>query len=270
MNETEENLSKPEIMLPRYFLHISYDGTQYHGWQRQLTGNTVQAEMELALRKLLHMPTIVTTGCGRTDAGVHARKFYLHFDAEREIEDMETFFFRINQILPWDIAVHNVMKVHIKAHTRFDAFERSYEYCIHQTRDPFIQAYSSYIPFPIDVDKMNEAAAMLPLRKDFACFARTGGGQKTTICDLRHASWRHEGDRIYFNVTADRFLRSMVRSMVGTMLNVGKNKMTIAEFEEVLDKGERKLAGDSAKAKGLHLTNILYPYIINGKYEPIG
>jgi tRNA pseudouridine38-40 synthase len=260
MEEIPEELAEAP-MRPRYFLHLSYDGTLYHGWQRQPNGNTVQAEMEKALGKLLHQEKVITTGCGRTDAGVHARKFYLHFDAEKEIEDLEIFFFRINQVLPWDIAVHEVIRVHDKAHTRFDATERSYEYCIHQKRDPFVHPFSSYIPFPLDLDKMNEAAALLPLRRDFACFSRTGGGQRTTICDLRFAQWRQEGTSLYFNITADRFLRSMVRSIVGTMLDVGKNKMTLAQFEEVLDSGNRTLAGDTAKAKGLHLTDIKYPYL---------
>jgi len=245
----------------RYFLHISYAGTNYHGWQRQNNGHTVQEEVEAALRKLLKQEKIYSIGCGRTDSGVHARVFYLHFNAERPIENIDEIFFKLNMMLPFDIGVYRLWEVHEKAHARFDATERSYEYHIHQKRNPFIHQFSTFFPWPLDVKAMNDAAALLLNYKDFAAFAKSQGGQKTTICDLRAAHWVQYENRIVFYITANRFLRNMVRAIVGTLLEVGRGKMTNEEFIQVVEGGKRANAGDSAKAQGLTLTDIKYPYI---------
>jgi tRNA pseudouridine38-40 synthase len=255
-SQAEENM----VLRPRYFMHISYDGTNYHGWQVQPNGNTVQAEIESALRKLLRQNPIITLGCGRTDAGVHARNFYLHLTPRDEIENLGEIFFKLNMMLPWDIAVHAIFRVHDMAHSRFDANERSYEYHIHQRRDPFIQNFSTYYPWLLDVDKMNQAAAILLKYKDFAAFSKTRGGQKTTICDLRKAYWVKNEHKLVFHITANRFLRNMVRAIVGTLIEVGKGRITIEEFETIIQSGDRKIAGDSAKARGLTLTEVKYPY----------
>lgn len=245
----------------RYFMHISYDGTNYHGWQRQKNGHSVQAEIESALRKILGLEKVITIGCGRTDTGVHARMFYLHFNAERPIENMEEIFFKLNMMLPFDIGLYKIWEVHDKAHTRFDATERSYEYHIHQKRDPFVHRFSTFFRWPLDVDAMNEAASVLMDYKDFASFCKTKGGQKTTLCDVREAYWIKNNDKLVFHITADRFLRNMVRAIVGTLLEIGRGKMTQQEFIEAIEGKNRKLARESAKAQGLHLTNIKYPYI---------
>ena len=244
---------------PRYFMRLAYDGTNYHGWQRQPNGHSVQAEMEAALRKLLRQTTVVTIGCGRTDTGVHASEFFLHFNAEKEIVNIPDLLFKINQLLPWDIAVFDIYPVHNKAHARFDAIERSYEYHIHQVRDPFVHRFSTYYPWELDVDAMNKAAQLLIKKGDFACFCKAGGGQKTTICDVREARWVQNGSKLVFHITADRFLRNMVRAVVGTLIMVGRGKLTMEEMKDVLESGNRSMAGESVKASGLSLTRVVYP-----------
>lgn len=259
--ESTENTDDGKVMLPRYFLEIAYDGKEYHGWQLQPNGNSVQAEIELCLRRLLRQEKVVTIGCGRTDAGVHARRFYVHFVAAREIEDTEDFFFRMSHMLPKDIALYRVFRVADNAHARFDATERSYEYHIHTSYNPFIRNYSTYCFYPLDKDKMNEAARLLLGKKEFGSFCKTKGGQKTMICDVRRAEWETTPTGLVFHITADRFLRNMVRAVVGTLLEVGRGRMTIAQFEEVIRANRRSNAGISVNAHGLFLTDIKYPYI---------
>ncbi len=262
VDEVNAEVEKPEHWLwPRYFLHISYDGSKYHGWQRQINGHSVQAEIETALGKLLKQEKVITIGCGRTDTGVHADKFYLHFNVENGIPDMADMFFKLSHMLPWDIGVYEIIPVHTKAHARFDAIERSYEYHIHQQRNPFIHAFSTLYTWPLDVDKMNEAAALMLKETDFATFCKAGGGQKTTICDLRRAEWEVKNGHLVFHITADRFLRNMVRAVVGTLVKVGRGQMTVAQFEEVLQSHTRIAAGASFAPQGLHLTEVKYPYL---------
>lgn len=256
----ETNLHPSENpMWKRYFLHISYDGTNYHGWQRQLNGHSVQEEIEAALRKLLRQEKVVSVGCGRTDAGVHARDFYLHFNAEKPILNKEEILFKLNLMLPKDIGLFGMWQVDYLAHARFDAMERSYEYHIHQRRDPFIQRFSTFYPWPLDVNKMNEAANILLRYKDFAAFCKTGGGQKTTLCDLRKAYWIQDDYKLVFHITADRFLRNMVRAIVGTLIEVGRGKLSLEQFVAIVEGGKRTQAGESVAAQGLHLTSIIYP-----------
>ncbi len=257
-------------MHPRYFMHLAYDGTRYSGWQLQPNGNTVQAEIEAALRKLLKQEAVVTTGCGRTDTGVHARNFYLHFDAFSEIEDIPMLMFKLNQMLPWDIAVFDVFRVADRAHARFDAIERTYEYHVHQRRDPFIHAYSKYFPFPLDVDKMREAAAMLAGVTDFASFQKTRGGQKTTLCQLMEARWQQDGHRLVFTIRANRFLRNMVRAIVGTHFDIGRGRMTLSEYRDAITGRDRSLTGDSIAPQGLHLVEVAYPWDKVLGNEPTG
>ncbi len=267
MNEEEEDiLEQPEEEITRewqkrYFMHISYDGTNYSGWQRQLNSHSIQAEVEAALCKILRQERVPTTGCGRTDAGVHARNFYFHFNTERPIENMKDIYFKLNMMLPQDIGLFKLWEVHDKAHTRFDATERSYEYHIHQVRDPFVKDFSWFCPWPLDVEKMNDAASILMNYRDFASFCKTKGAQKTTFCDVRKAYWVQNGSKLVFHITADRFLRNMVRAIVGTLLDIGKGKMTKEQFAAIIEGHSRTLASESAKARGLHLTEIKYPYI---------
>jgi tRNA pseudouridine38-40 synthase len=258
-SEIEEIEGIENLMWKRYFLHISYDGTNYHGWQRQLNANTIQEEIEGALRKLLRQEKVITVGCGRTDAGVHARDFYLHFNAENPILNKEEIMFKLNLMLPKDIGLFGMWQVDYLAHARFNANERSYEYHIHQKRDPFIERFSTFYPWPLDLAKMNEAAALLLNYHDFAAFCKSGGGQKTTLCDLRRAHWVQDDYKLVFHITADRFLRNMVRAVVGTLLEVGRGKLTLEQFITIVKGGKRMQAGQSAPPQGLHLTQIRYP-----------
>jgi len=258
MNESNLTLEENRPMWKRYFLHISYDGTNYHGWQRQLNGHSIQEEIESALRKLLRQEKVVSVGCGRTDAGVHARDFYLHFNAENPILNKEELLFKLNLMLPNDIGLFGLWQVDYLEHARYDANERSYEYHIHQKRDPFIQRFSTFYPWPLDVEKINEAAKTLLNYKDFAAFCKSGGGQKTTLCDLRRAEWIQDGYKLVFHITADRFLRNMVRAVVGTLLEVGRGKLSLDQFTQIIEGGKRTQAGESVPAQGLHLTEIRY------------
>jgi tRNA pseudouridine38-40 synthase len=259
--EVEESTSN-KIESPswkRYFLKLSYDGSNYHGWQRQPNSHSVQEEIEMALRKLLRQERVVSVGCGRTDSGVHAREFYMHFNAENPEMNKEEILFKLNMMLPHDIGVYALWQVQDRTNARFDAIERSYEYHIHQERDPFVTKFSTFYPWPLDVDAMNEASQILLRYDDFSAFCKTGGSQKTTICDLRQAEWRVNGSKLEFHITANRFLRNMVRAIVGTMVAVGKKKISLSEFQEIIEGGKRSNAGDSAPPQGLHLTRIIYP-----------
>ena len=259
MTDTQEITEDAKVIWKRYFLHISYDGTNYHGWQRQLNSHSVQEEIEGALRKLLRQEKVISVGCGRTDTGVHARDFYLHFNAEQPILNKEEILFKLNLMLPKDIGLFGLWQVQNLAHARFNADERSYEYHIHQRRNPFIQRFSTFFPWALDVAKMNEAAALLLNYGDFAAFCKTGGGQKTTLCDLRKAYWVEDDYKLVFHITADRFLRNMVRAIVGTLLQVGKGRMSLEQFVAIIEGGRRTQAGESAPPQGLHLTHIHYP-----------
>ena len=176
----------------RYFLQIAYDGTNYHGWQRQPNAHSVQEELEKALCKILRLPKVVTLGCGRTDTGVHASDFYLHFVPEiHELNEEETLF-RLQQVLPKDIAAYKLFKVNNRAHERFDANERSYEYRIAKKKDPFQRNYTYFYGKDLNVEAMNNAAQLMLGSHDFACFCKSGGGQMTTICDVREARWEEK------------------------------------------------------------------------------
>lgn len=244
---------------PRYFLRIAYDGTRYHGWQRQPNGHSVQAELEQALGTILRQEKVITTGCGRTDTGVHARQFYLHFNAEQEITSPDEVSWKLNHILPSDISTYELTRVHDRAHARFDAVSRSYSYFIHTRPDPFLVNRSMYYPWPLDMDAMNEAASLLIMKADFASFCKSGGAQKTTICDIAEAKWMRIGNQLCFHIRADRFLRNMVRAIVGTLLDVGKGKLNPSDVSEIVEGKMRGLAGESVKACGLFLNGISYP-----------
>jgi tRNA pseudouridine38-40 synthase len=260
---------EPDQIKPRYFMRMAYDGSNYHGWQRQPNAHTVQAELESGLCKLLRQSPVITTGCGRTDAGVHASDFYLHFECEREIADPIDLMFKLNNCLPKDLAIYGIWRVADRAHARFDAIERSYAYHVHTRREPFVRLYSAFYPYQLDIGAMNEAAQLLLGQKDFAVFSKAGGGQKTTICDVRRAEWIQDGVHLTFHITANRFLRNMVRAVVGTLFDVGKGKLTVEEFSNLLLESERALAGDSVFANGLTLTEVKYPSEMMDTFVPM-
>lgn len=241
----------------RYFIEFTYDGTGFHGSQTQPNGNTVQAEMEKAFSTVLRHP-VALTFAGRTDAGVHAQMMVAHFDVDKALSGQ--LIGRLNGLLPNSIAVNNIYPVNDDAHARFDALERTYYYRITTRKDPFNFINHTRVPKGLDFDAMNKAACMLIGQKDFASFCRTHTDVKTTICDVRRAEWIIENEHeAYFAISADRFLRNMVRAVVGTLFEVGKGKMTAEEFKAIIDAKDRKQAGHSAPPEGLSLVNIIYP-----------
>ena len=245
----------------RYFIKFSYLGTEFHGSQRQPNGITVQETMEQAL-KMIFREEVPLTFAGRTDAGVHAREMYAHMDVGDEAmrREGERLVFRLNGILPNSIAIHDIVPVTDEAHARFTAKSRTYEYHIVDHKDPFSYDLATRVRPGLDFNAMNEAAKYLIGRQDFASFCRSNTDVKTTICDLTYAQWEvKENGHAVFTITADRFLRNMVRAVVGTLFEVGRGKMTIEQFAEVITQHTRSAAGDSAPAEGLYLTQIIYP-----------
>ena len=245
----------------RYFLRFAYDGTAFHGSQRQPNGVTVQETMEQALA-LIFREEVQLTFAGRTDAGVHAHEMYAHFDIGDEAmrREGERLVFRLNGILPDSIAIFDIYPVKENAHARFDAVRRTYEYHIIDHKDPFLYKQATRVRPGLDFAAMNESAKLLIGKQDFASFCRTNIDVKTTICDLKQAEWKElDNGHAVFTISADRFLRNMVRAVVGTLFEVGRGKMTQEQFAEVITQHNRCAAGDSAPAEGLFLTHIEYP-----------
>ena len=251
----------------RYFIEIAYNGKNYFGWQRQPEQISVQQVLEETLSTLLRKE-IKLTGAGRTDAGVHAKQLFAHFDFE-EIEKVEELIFRMNSFLPKDISIKNIFEVKEDAHARFNAVEREYEYIISLVKDPFSQGFSFQIKNKPNVALMNEAAAMLLQYKDFQCFSRSNTDVKTYNCTIIKAFWETKNNRLIFTIAADRFLRNMVRAIVGTLLDVGFGKTSLEDFKAILNSKSREEAGASAPAHGLYLTKVDYPKEIFGKEQRI-
>ncbi|MGB5821264.1 MAG: tRNA pseudouridine(38-40) synthase TruA [Saonia sp.] len=241
----------------RYFVIFSYFGKSYHGWQNQPNALTVQEVLENAFSTLLRRP-IALVGAGRTDAGVHAKEMFAHFDFEK-INDVDNLVFRLNAFLPDDIAVSGIHEVSKDAHARFDAVERTYEYWIVQKKNPFYTDRAHYSKYPLDVLEMNKAALVLLEYDDFECFSKSNTDVRTYECKIKKAIWEERGNTLIFTITADRFLRNMVRAIVGTLLDVGMGKSSLEDVRAVIESKNRSRAGVSVPAKGLYLTRVLYP-----------
>lgn len=246
-------------MRQRYFIHLAYNGANYCGWQTQPQLATVQETLEKALSTLLRQP-IAIVGCGRTDTGVHASDYYAHFDAEGDI-DCDQLCFKLNSFLPADIAVFRIFSVAANAHARFDAIARTYQYHVSDRRLPFRQGLYSRIYFAPDIERMNEAARVLMEYEDFTSFAKLHTQVKTNICHLSHAEWTQEGDEWVFTIRSNRFLRNMVRSVTGTLLDVGRGKLTIDGLRRIVEQKDRCAAGVSMPPQGLFLCKVEYEYI---------
>jgi tRNA pseudouridine38-40 synthase len=243
----------------RYFIFISYKGTSYHGWQLQPNSVTVQKILDNALSVVLG-EDINTTGAGRTDTGVHALFFCAHFDSiSADLCDRPRLVFRLNSFLPEDISVSAIKKVIPDAHARFSAVSRTYKYYISRTKDPFFNSSSWYLHGDINIDTMNKACKIILCHTDFTSFSKLHSGAKTNICKIYIAEWTKEDNRLVFTIRADRFLRNMVRAIVGTIIETGFGKMYTDEFEKIILARDRCRAGTSAPAKGLFLTDIEYP-----------
>ena len=244
----------------RYFIQFAYNGTLYHGWQIQPNATSVQETLNKALSVLLNS-TINVMGAGRTDTGVHAQEMYAHFDFETQIA-CDTLVHKLNSYLPKDIAIFNITLVHDDAHCRFDAIKRTYEYHINTVKNPFSEELSWYFNQKLDVNLMNEAAKMLLNHTNFQCFSKVNTDVNTFDCTIFEAFWKKENNRLIFTISANRFLRNMVRSIVGTLINVGLYKISLIDFENIIASKSREKAGFSVPAHGLYLTNITYDYII--------
>lgn len=245
----------------RYFIKLAYKGTAYHGWQVQNNAVTVQEVLDAKLTTLLQSK-IDTTGAGRTDTGVHAREFYAHFDHSEQIVDKKDFLYHLNCLLPADIAVSDLLEMQPDAHARFDATARSYEYVINRERNPFEQDYAYYLYSSLDVEKMNQAAEYLKEVDDFSSFCKGKVQVKTKLCDVTEAYWEEQGSKLIFHITANRFLRNMVRAIVGTLIEIGQGKITLDEYKEIIASKKRAAAGYSVPGQGLFLTKIEYPKTI--------
>ncbi len=242
----------------RYFIWFSYDGSRYHGWQLQPNGVTVQSELQRCLSVLLRQEVAVT-GAGRTDAGVHARRMAAHFDVEQLPMSTADLTHRLNGMLPYDIGVSAVEPVAADMHARFSALARTYHYYVHTRKDPFLQQFSLEIHYQLDFPLMNEAARLLTTYEDFGAFCKAGSDVKTTICHVTHAQWHQTSDTTwYFEITANRFLRNMVRAVVGTLVEVGRHRLSLADFCQVIEQGRRTQAGESMPAKALFLEDVRY------------
>jgi tRNA pseudouridine38-40 synthase len=244
--------------MQRYFVQLSFKGTNYHGWQVQPNAITVQEVVEGAFSTVLR-EKIAVTGAGRTDTGVHASFFIFHFDSQDHEIDTERLVFRLNGYLPPDIALYRIWKVPEDAHARFSALSRTYKYFIHSRKDPFKTDASYFYSGSLDVDKMNTGAGLLKDYRDFSSFSRLHTDVKTNLCRIVYAHWDKDGDNLVFTIEADRFLRNMVRAITGTILQLGKGRLSVEEFVSIIEAGDRRVAGDSAPAKGLFLTEIKYP-----------
>lgn len=244
----------------RYFIQFSYFGKAYHGWQNQPNAITVQEVLENALSVLLS-EKIELVGAGRTDAGVHAREMYAHFDF-KAITDKIDLIYRLNSFLPGDIAVTNIHAVVDEAHARFDALQRTYEYWICDAKNPFLQEAAHYVKHPLDIALMNKAAELLLGKQDFECFSKSKTDVNNHFCTVTHAQWKKEPDYIAFKISADRFLRNMVRAIVGTLLDVGTGKIDLDTVKAIIKSKDRTSAGVSVPAKGLYLMAVSYPNTI--------
>lgn len=241
----------------RYFITFSYDGTAYHGWQIQPHSVTVQEELQKALSTLMRKPMEVV-GAGRTDTGVHARKMIAHFDHD-EVMDCSQLVYKLNKLLPRDIAVQHVEPVADDMHARFSAKSRTYHYYVHLDKNPFLRSYSWQVYGNPDFELMNRAARVLMEYKDFTSFSKVNTDTKTNDCTITEARWDRVGeDQWRFTVTANRFLRNMVRAIVGTLMEVGRGRMTIEQLRSVIEAKDRCRAGDSVPGNALFLVEVLY------------
>lgn len=244
--------------MPRYRIDLSYNGSSFYGWQIQPKQNSVQAEIESALSKLNSNQPVEVVGCGRTDTGVHAHHYVLHTEMSLELSS-EDFIYKLNKMLPPSIAFQSIEEVSADFHARFSAKRRTYRYFIHQKKDPFRFEHSWYMTQALDIDSMNRASGSLLGKQDFTSFSKLHTDVKTNICEVHQAEWhRIDEDTIYFEITADRFLRNMVRAIVGTMVDVGLGKLTAEDISAILTKKDRGEASVSVPAHGLYLWKVEY------------
>lgn len=245
----------------RYFIKLAFNGRHFHGWQIQPNAETVQGALNHAFNLLLREP-VNLVGCGRTDTGVHASEFYAHVDLIQSLgsaEDINRVVFKLNNYLSCDIVIYDIFPVHNRSHARFSATARTYKYYITKIKSPFYHMTNYYFYGDLDVEKMNEAARILFSYKDFTSFSKLHTQTKTNLCEIEKANWVQENNNLIFTITANRFLRNMVRAIVGTLMDVGQHKIQVLDMHRVIQDQLRSSAGFSAPARGLFLDHIEYP-----------
>jgi tRNA pseudouridine38-40 synthase len=243
----------------RYFLEIAYNGRNYSGWQVQPNADTIQAHIEQVLG-LIFNEEIRVMGCGRTDTGVHASQFFLHFDTEKDLP--QPFVSKLNRLLPLDIAVRDYFEVKADAHARFDAYSRTYRYRIHTYKDPYKLGLSTFYPrFEVDESKIQAAVAILPNYRDFKPLCKLSEDFKTTLCEVSFACWEQTDDGVDFTITSNRFLRNMIRRIVAVLVNIGTGKTSLQEFRKVMDEVSEFKVIELAPPDGLYLAEVKYPYL---------
>lgn len=240
----------------RYFLEVSYKGTNYSGFQSQKNANTIQAEIQKAF-KIILKEELELTGSSRTDAGVHAYQNYFHFDLESELSSQLVY--NLNAILPPDIAIKSLLKVDDNAHCRFDAISREYKYHIYQKKDPFLTDKAFYFPYRLDIEAMQKAAIAIKEYSDFTSFSKRNTQVKSFVCDIKESKWVIQDGCLIYNVKANRFLRGMVKALTATMLNLGRGKTDLTAFRKIIETKDCTLANFSAPAHGLFLTEVCFP-----------
>ena len=245
-------------IVKRYFIELAFNGSKYHGWQKQDNALSVQQVLNTAMTVLLRH-NVETIGCGRTDTGVHAIQLYAHFDTMNL--DESRFLKSLNSLLPYDIAVKRLISVDPKAHARFDALNRTYQYHIHFEKDPFKYGFSWLIRDVPDIELMNLAALVMMEYSDFSCFSKSNTQTVTNNCIINRAEWEKSESGLIFNISADRFLRNMVRAIVGTLISIGLKEINIEDLRKIIESKNRSAAGASVPACGLYLTEVVYPYI---------
>ncbi len=243
--------------MKRYFIKLAYNGSNYHGWQIQENAHTVQAEINEKLSLLLGKAVNVV-GCGRTDTGVHAHEFFAHFEVNELNLDMIDLRYKLDRFLPMDIAINDVFAVALDMHARFSAISRTYRYYINHVKDPFREGLSYYYHGSLDIDKMNEAAIYLLQYNDFTSFSKLHTQTNNNNCEIMEAGWEQKDNVLIFTIKADRFLRNMVRAIVGTFLEIGKGKPEPEEMKSIIEARDRSKAGYSVPAEGLFLENVEY------------
>lgn len=249
----------------RYFIHLAYNGLAFFGWQIQPNHPSVQETLENCLSLLLHEPCVAITGCGRTDTGVHASSFYAHFDTEMHFtpEECQHLVHKLNNFLPKEIVIFDLFEVAPDLHARFDAESRTYKYYICTKKNPFKQQFAYHYHRVLDVGKMNEAASLLLQNEDFTSFSKVHTQVNNFICHVTEANWEEVDDELVFTITANRFLRNMVRAIVGTLLEVGVGKISVQGFQDIINQKDRCAARTSAPAHALFLTDVRYPFLGN-------
>jgi tRNA pseudouridine38-40 synthase len=256
---------KLTLIMQRYFIQLAYNGTNYHGWQVQPNALTVQELIEKGVSVLMGQKVEIT-GAGRTDTGVHASFFVAHFDLTERLDNPSKLAFKLNAFLPNDISIVSIFPVETGMHARFSAISRTYRYFLAEHKEPFRNEVSARCIYPLDIEKMNEAAAMLLQFSDFTSFSKLHTDVKTNYCNVMKAEWIRENALLVFEIIADRFLRNMVRAITGTLIDIGRGKISIADFVSIIEAKDRGKAGASVEAKGLFLTNIEYPEPTNGLF----